>query len=61
MTQSIGTKRSDDKDSFDVELSYQFNEHVELVGRYTYIDSNSNLSTSDFDQNIYNLSLGLSY
>jgi len=61
VTQSIGTKRSDDKDTFDVELSYQFNEHVELVGSYTYIDSNSNLSTSDFDQNIYNLSLGLSY
>jgi len=61
VTQSIGTKRSDDKDTFDVELSYRFNEHVELVGSYTYIDSNSNLSTADFDQNIYNLSLGLSY
>ena len=61
ITQSIGGKRSDGKDAYDIALTYKFNDHLELSSGYTYVDSNSNLSSSDFEQNIYNLTLGLKY
>ena len=61
VTQSIGNKRSDDKDTISLSTSYSFNNEIEFVGTYTYIDSNSNLSASDFDQNIFNMALHFQY
>lgn len=56
-TASISEKRRDKNKSFSVTNEYKFNESVKSQITYLYIDSKSNLKSSDYTENTLSLSL----
>ena len=56
-TAAISADRKDEKNLTDIKLSYPLDENMSLDFAYSYLDANSNLSTSSYSQNIYGLSI----
>ena len=53
VTPSIGVPREDDKQTYKAELSREFLDHLRLTAKYQYIDSDSNLPTIVYTENIF--------
>ena len=57
VTPSIGIAREDDKQTYKAEISRDFLNHLRLEAKYEYIDSDSNLPSIVYTENIYYIGL----
>ncbi|MCP5373260.1 MAG: outer membrane beta-barrel protein [Hyphomicrobiales bacterium] len=61
VTPSIGTERDDKRATLSLGLSVDLTEHVEAKLDYEHIAAVSNLPSSDFDENVVTLTVGVSF
>ncbi len=60
-TPSISREREDQRHTIKAEISLPVHEHAQVKAAYKYVKAHSNLSTSDFDENVVNVSLALKF
>tara|TARA_R110002072_G_scaffold296512_2_gene468422 strand:- start:892 stop:1977 length:1086 start_codon:yes stop_codon:yes gene_type:complete len=60
-TPSISREREDQRHTAKAEIAVPVHEHAQMKFSYKYIKAHSNLSTSDFDENVINVSLALKF
>ena len=60
-TPSIYREREDQRHTAKVEIAIPVHEYAQMKFAYKYIKAHSNLSTSDFDENVVNVSLALTF
>jgi opacity protein-like surface antigen len=61
ITSSIGAERADERTTFTLGLDANLSRHVFANFDYEYIDAQSNLASSDFNENIVTFSVGVRY
>lgn len=58
ITASIGKERNDHRHTFSIKALSNLSDELFASFKYEYIDASSNLSTADFHENIFTISLG---
>jgi uncharacterized protein (PEP-CTERM system associated) len=61
VSSGIGAERQDERTTFNLGLDANLSRHVFAKFDYEYIDAQSNLSVSDFNENIVTFSIGVRY
>lgn len=61
VTSSIGEKRDDERQSLKASAEYQINTDWRIKASYEYIDSDSNLPSTDYREHTFNVSAGLRF
>ena len=61
ITPSIGEKRDETREEFSLDIEYPVNDLFSAIFYYQRIDSDSNLETSDYNENIVGLKLQANY
>lgn len=61
ITPSIGEKRDDTREDFSLDVEYPVNDLFSAVFYYQHIDSDSNLESSDYSENIVGIKLEAKY
>ena len=61
ITPSIGEKRDDTREDFSMDIEYPINKLFSTVFYYQHINSDSNLESSDYDENIFGMKLEAKY
>ncbi|MGR9117062.1 MAG: tetratricopeptide repeat protein [Gammaproteobacteria bacterium] len=61
ITPSISQEREDERNTVTFSVTQYFNDNFNIKLNYQYIDSNSNLPTSDYTENIFTATVGASF
>jgi tetratricopeptide (TPR) repeat protein len=61
ITASILEKREDKRNTFTLSINKQFNDIFNIKLNYQYIDADSNLSSSDYTENIFTVTVGADF
>ena len=61
ITPSIGEERKDKRSTVTLTIDKQFSDIFNIKLNYQYVDANSNLSSSDFNENIFTVTVGAEF